>query len=350
VTLRADVELTLGPLDLAVELGAGDGETVAVLGPNGAGKTTLLRALAGLLPLDRGRIVVDGVVVDEPSHRTYVPPERRSVGVVFQDYLLFPHLSARENVAFGLRANGMGRAEARRRADEWLARLGLAGRGGGKPSNLSGGQAQRVALARALAPEPKLLLLDEPLAALDVGIRVELRRELRTLLSDFGGARVLVTHELLDAVALADRIVVLENGCVAQEGPISEVSARPRSRYVADLVGINLLRGRARGSHVTLASGGVVVAADEIAGDVYVTVQPHAVALHRKYPEGSPRNVWQGTVRGTDLLGDRVRVHLEGAVPLVAEVTPAAVAELDLHDGVEVWATVKATELQVYPV
>jgi molybdate transport system ATP-binding protein len=170
------------------------------------------------------------------------------------------------------------------------------------------------------------------------------------VLSDFGGARVLVTHELLDAVALADRIVVLEEGRVAQEGPIAEVSERPRSRYVADLVGINLLRGRARGSHVTLDSGGVVVAADEVAGDVYVTVQPHAVALHRKYPEGSPRNVWQGTVRGTDLLGDRVRVHLEGAVPLVAEVTPAAVAELDLHDGVEVWATVKATELEVYPV
>jgi molybdate transport system ATP-binding protein len=289
--------------------------------------------------------VIDDVVVDEPLQRTYVPPERRSIGVVFQDYLLFPHLNARDNVAFGLRANGMGRADARRRADEWLARLGLAGRGADKPSKLSGGQAQRVALARALAPEPKLLLLDEPLAALDVG-----GRELRTALSDFRGARVLVTHELLDAVALAERIVVLENGRVAQEGPIDEVSARPRSRYVADLVGINLLRGRARGRQVTLDSGGVVVAADDAAGDVYVTVHPHAVALHRRHPEGSPRNVWQGTVAGTDLLGDRVRVHLRGAVPLVAEVTPAAVAELDLHDGVEVWASVKATELEVYPV
>jgi molybdate transport system ATP-binding protein len=350
VTLRADVELTRGALDLAVELDARAGETVAVLGPNGAGKTTLLHALAGLVPVERGRIVIDDVVVDEPLQRTYVPPERRSIGVVFQDYLLFPHLNARDNVAFGLRANGMGRADARRRADEWLARLGLAGRGADKPSKLSGGQAQRVALARALAPEPKLLLLDEPLAALDVGVRVELRRELRTALSDFRGARVLVTHELLDAVALAERIVVLENGRVAQEGPIDEVSARPRSRYVADLVGINLLRGRARGRQVTLDSGGVVVAADDAAGDVYVTVHPHAVALHRRHPEGSPRNVWQGTVAGTDLLGDRVRVHLRGAVPLVAEVTPAAVAELDLHDGVEVWASVKATELEVYPV
>jgi molybdate transport system ATP-binding protein len=323
---------------------------VAVLGPNGAGKTTLLRALAGLLPIERGCVAIGGVVVDAPLQRVYVPPEGRSVGVVFQDYLLFPHLSARENVAFGLRAKGIRRAEARRRADEWLARLGLGDRGGDKPTKLSGGQAQRVALARALAPEPTLLLLDEPLAALDVGIRVDLRRELRSVLSDFRGARILVTHELLDAVALADRIVVLENGRVAQAGPIAEVSARPRSRYVADLVGVNLLRGRARGNHVTLDSGGVVVAADEGAGDVYVTVHPHAVALHRRHPEGSPRNVWQGTVDGTDLLGDRVRVHLRGAVPLVAEVTPAAVAELDLHDGVEVWASVKATELAVYPV
>ena len=350
MTLRADVELRLGALDLAVELDAGDGETVAVLGPNGAGKTTLLRSLAGLLPIERGRIVMDDVVVDEPVPGTYVPPDRRSVGVVFQDYLLFPHLDARENVAFGLRSKGVGRAEARRRADEWLRRLGLADRGGDKPAKLSGGQAQRVALARALAPEPKLLLLDEPLAALDVGIRIELRRELRSVLSDFAGTRVLVTHELLDAVALADRIVVLEDGRVAQEGPIDEVSARPRSRYVADLVGINLLRGRARGHHVMLDSGGVVFAADEAAGDVYVTVQPHAVALHLRHPEGSPRNVWQGTIDGTDLLGDRVRVHLQGAVPLVAEVTPDAVTELELQDGVEVWASVKATELSIYPV
>jgi molybdate transport system ATP-binding protein len=350
VTLRAEVARSLGTLELAVELDVADGETVAVLGPNGAGKTTLLRALAGLLPIDRGCIAIDGVVVDDPATSTFVAPERRSVGVVFQDYLLFPHLNARENVAFGLRSRGVGRSEARRRAEEWLARVGLPDRGGDKPRHLSGGQAQRVALARALAPEPEVLLLDEPLAALDIGIRIELRRELRALLAAFGGSRVLVTHELLDAVALADRVVVLEGGRVAQSGPIAEVSARPRSRYVADLVGVNLLRGVAAGVEVTLASGAEVVTAEPARGEVYVSVHPNAVALYRARPEGSPRNVWPGTIRGTDLLGDRVRVHVDGAVPLVAEVTPAAVAALDLHDGVPVWASVKATELAVYRV
>jgi molybdate transport system ATP-binding protein len=348
VTLDAHVALRLGALDLDVELAVNDGETVAVLGPNGAGKTTLLRTLAGLTPIDRGRIAIDGSTVDEPDTRTYVAPEQRSVGFVFQDYLLFPHLSARENVAFGLRTRGVGRAEARHRADAWLGRVGLGDRTGDKPQRLSGGQSQRVALARALAPEPHLLLLDEPLAALDIGTRIELRRELRTQLSSFTGARVLVTHDLLDAVALADRIVVLERGRVAQEGTIAEVADRPRSRYVADLVGINLLRGHASGHDVTLDGGGVVVSADPEEGDVYVAVHPNAVALHRHRPEGSPRNVWSGRVHGTDLLGDRVRIHVDGVVPLVAEITPGAVAELGLHDGVDVWASVKATELTVY--
>jgi molybdate transport system ATP-binding protein len=349
VTLRADVGRRLGPIDLQVQLEADDGETLAVLGPNGAGKTTLLRTLSGLLPLDRGTIAIDGVTVDEPRSGVFVEPARRSVGVVFQEYLLFPHLSLLDNVAFGLRSRGVSRRAARAKADAWLARVGLADRGGDKPRQLSGGQAQRVALARALAPEPRLLLLDEPLAALDVGTRIELRRELRTHLASFEGARVLVTHELLDAVALADRIIVLEEGRVAQHGTIAEVADRPRSRYVADLVGVNLLRGHARGEEVSLAGGGALTVAEPASGDVYVAVRPSAVALHRARPEGSPRNVWPGRVDGTDLLGDRVRIHVDGEVPLVAEVTPAAVAELGLHDGVDVWTSVKATEVVVYP-
>ena len=246
MTLSADVGVQLGALDLDVAFMAADGETVAVLGPNGAGKSTLLRALAGLVPLTRGRIALDDEVVDEPSTSTYVVPERRSVGVVFQDYLLFPHLSVLENVAFGVRSRGVPRAEARRRAGEWLARVGLEDRAGAKPRTLSGGQQQRVALARAMVTEPRLLLLDEPLAALDVGTRTELRRDLRAHLASFAGARVLVTHDLLDAVALADRLVVLEEGRIAQSGTVREVSDTPRSRYVADLVGVNLLRGTAR--------------------------------------------------------------------------------------------------------
>ncbi len=347
--LDAQVTVALGALDLDVGIHAADGETVAVLGPNGAGKTTLLRALAGLRPLDAGHVTIDDETVDEPSSRRFVVPERRSVGVVFQDYVLFPHLSARENVAFGLRARGVARAEARRRADDWLARVGVQDHAGAKPGRLSGGQEQRIALARALAPTPRLLLLDEPLAALDVGTRVELRRELRKHLASFPGARVLVTHELLDAVALADRIVVLEHGRVAQEGTLDEVTARPRSRYVADLVGINLLRGKGHDHTVELESGGAVVTAEPVDGPVYVAVHPHAVGLHRHQPEGSPRNVWAGRIDGTDLLGDRVRVHVAGPVPLVAEITAASLGALQLHDGVEVFASVKATELTIYP-
>jgi molybdate transport system ATP-binding protein len=349
VTLSADAGVHVGRFDLSVALDVADGETVAVLGPNGAGKSTLLRALAGLVPLESGVIRIDDVVVDEPATNTYVVPERRSVGVVFQDYLLFPHLSVLENVAFGLRSRGVARSEARGRAREWLARVDLGERAGAKPGALSGGQQQRVELARALVTEPRLVLLDEPLAALDVGTRTELRRDLRAHLASFGGARVLVTHELLDAVALADRLVVLEDGRVAQTGPVQEVATRPRSRYVADLVGVNLLHGRGDGNSVTLDGGGTVVTADPVAGDVYVAIQPHSVSLHRVRPEGSPRNVWNGRVRGVDLLGDRVRIHVDGEVAIVAEVTPAALADLGLHDGSELWASVKATEVDVYP-
>jgi molybdate transport system ATP-binding protein len=349
MTLNAEVGARVGTFDLSVALGATNGETVAVLGPNGAGKSTVLRALAGLVPLASGSIRVDDVVVDDPATNTFVVPERRSVGVVFQDYLLFPHLTVLENVAFGLRSRGVARTEARRRAGEWLARVGLEDRSGAKPGALSGGQQQRVALARALVTQPRLVLLDEPLAALDAGTRTELRRDLRGHLASFDGARVLVTHDLLDAVALADRLVVLEDGRVAQTGLVQEVATRPRSRYVADLVGVNLLRGHGRGHDVELDGGGTVVTADPVAGDVYVAIQPHAVSLHRARPEGSPRNVWSGRVRGLDLLGDRVRIHVDGAVPIVAEVTAGAVGDLGLHDGVDVWASVKATEVDVYP-
>ncbi len=344
------MRIKLGALDLDVRITAADGETVAVLGPNGAGKSTLLRALAGLVPLEGGRIEIDGTTVDDPAAGTYVVPERRSVGVVFQDYLLFPHLSVLENVAFGLRSRGASRGDARRRARAWLERVGMADRADAKPRVLSGGQQQRVALARALVTEPRLLLLDEPLAALDAGTRTELRRELRAELTEFTGARILVTHDLLDAVAIADRIVVLESGRVAQDGTVAAVAAQPRSRYVADLVGINLLRGTGRDHGVELESGGTVVTADPVDGDVYVAIHPHSVTLSRSAPEGSARNVWPGRIAGSDLLGDRVRIHVDSAVPLVAEVTAAAVGEVGLRDGVEVWASVKATELEIYPV
>jgi molybdate transport system ATP-binding protein len=349
MSLEAEVGLTLGRLRLEVELAVGTGELVVLLGPNGAGKTTLLRALAGLVALDRGRVVVDGAVLEDTATGTWVPTERRPIGFVFQDYLLFPHLSALENVAFGLRARGLGRAEARRRAAAWLDRVGLAGHAGARPRALSGGQAQRVALARAMVSEPRLLLLDEPLAALDAATRTEVRRDLRRHLASFAGTRLLVTHDPLEAMALADRLVVLEGGRVTQTGRPAEVSERPRSGYVAELVGVNLYRGRADGGAVELAGGGRLIAAGEHHGEVFAAVHPRAVALHRRLPEGTPRNVLSGTADTVDVVGDRVRVRVAGQVPIVAEVTPAAVGELRLADGGPVWASVKATEITVYP-
>jgi molybdate transport system ATP-binding protein len=349
MTLHARIERTLGGLELDVELDARPGEVVALLGPNGAGKTTVFRCLAGLLPIDDGRIELDGIPLDDPAADVFVAPERRSVAVVFQDYLLFPNLTALENVAFGLRARRVPKNEARTRAAFWLERVGLADHAGHRPRTLSGGQAQRVALARALATDPRLLLLDEPLAALDIGARSDVRRDLRRHLTTFDGVRLLVTHDPVDAYALADRVIILEAGRVAQTGTLPEVTAQPRSRYIADLVGVNLLTGIADHGTITTRTGGRIVPADPVDGPTFAVIQPHAIALYPTPPAGSPRNVWAATVADIDRHADRVRIRLDGTVPLVAEITPAALEALALRPGDAIWASVKATEITTYP-
>ena len=351
MSLDVDLQLQRSAFDLAVTLCAEPGETVALLGPNGAGKTSVLSAIAGLVALDRGHVRLDDVVLDDPAPGTWVPTERRRIGFVFQDHALFPHLSALDNVAFGLRSRGVRRAEARRQARDWLERLGLADHAAARPGELSGGQAQRVALARALAIAPRLLLLDEPLAALDATTRIEVRRDLRRHLDGFEGPRLLVTHDPLDAVTLADRVVVLEDGRVAQTGSLAELRAEPRSRYVADLVGINLYRGVVSDTCVRLAGDAelVVVNDDHLSGDVWAVIRPEAVAVYRNAPSGSPRNTWPATVTSVDLEGRRARVALGGPVPVVAELTAAAVDELALVPGTAVWVSVKATEIETYP-
>jgi molybdate transport system ATP-binding protein len=346
--LDADVRLRLGELSLNVRLKAAPGQLVVLVGPNGAGKTTLLRALAGLVPIDEGRISIDGQVLEDAAGGVRVPTERRPVGMVFQNHLLFPHLTVIENVAFGLRARGVQRAEARQQAGEWLERMELSARAEVKPRSLSGGQSQRVALARALATSPSLLLLDEPLAALDAPARAGVRRDLRRYLATFQGVRILVTHDPIEAIALADRIFVMEDGKIVQSGKVAEVTARPRSRYVAEFVGVNLFRGRGVGDAVEIETGGTLAAPEAGSGHVFAVIHPHAVSLHRKEPEGSPRNVWDGSVEDCDFEGDRVRVRVTGAPSIVAEVTPAAAAELDLIDGGPVWVSVKATDVVVY--
>ena len=351
MSLDADLSLRLGELNLEVSLRVGSGEVLALLGPNGAGKTTVLRALAGLAPLDGGSVVLDGVVLDDPAHGVLVGPERRSVGMMFQDHLLFDGMSALENVAFGLRARRTGRDEARARASAWLERVGLADRVSARPRELSGGQAQRVALARALATDPRLLLLDEPLAALDASTRAEVRRELRRHLGTFDGACVVVTHDPVDAWTLADRIAVLEAGRIVQTGTPQDITARPRSRWVADLVGVNLVVGSVRDGVLVSNHGATVVVADAAPGPSIAVIRPRSIVVSRSAPEGtSARNCWPGTVTDVDRLGDRVRVSIDGAVPLVAEITEEAFRELHLAPGDTVHASVKATEIEVSPV
>ncbi len=349
MSLKASVGLRLGDLELKVQIEVHSGEVLAVLGPNGSGKTTLLRALAGLLAIERGRVTLDGEVLEDPARQIRRAPAERSTGFVFQDYLLFPHLTVVENVAFGLKARGMSRSGARAAAPDWLRAMGLETHANAKPGALSGGQAQRVALARALAPNPRLLLLDEPLSALDAGTKLEVRRELSNHLRSFQGTTLMVTHNPLEAAALADRLIVLEGGRVIQDGTSAEVAQHPRSPYVAELVGLNLIRGRGSNGQIVVEGGGLLVVPSGFEGDVFAAIHPRAVALHRGRPEGSPRNVWEGAVAGIDLEGDRTRVTVDGPVRMVAEVTTQALKELDLVAAGPVWVSIKATEIQVYP-
>ncbi|MGW7095720.1 ABC transporter permease [Streptomyces sp. NPDC054874] len=321
--------------------------TIAVVGPNGAGKTTLLRALLGLTPRAHATLRLGD------SDVTALPPHRRGVAWVPQDGALFPHLSALANTAYGLSARGVPRAAARREAQGWLDRLGVGNLAHRKPGQLSGGQAQRVALARALAARPRLLLLDEPLAALDQTTRARVRHTLRGHLADFDGVCLIVTHDPVEAVSLADRVLVLEDGRVLQDEPPAEVTRHPRSPWVARMLGRNAWPGTATADGLALAGGGHLVVAEPLpAGtDALAVIAPEAVSVHRERPTGSPRNVWPGTVREITSGGSRLRLLITSAEApdLVAEITPGAAADLGIADGSTVWSSVKATEVTVVP-
>lgn len=344
--LEARVVVNREPFLLDVSLTIPQGRTVAVLGPNGAGKTTLVESLAGLLAIDLGSVRLGDRLLDDPAAGIFVEPARRRIGVVFQDGMLFPHLSALENVAFGLRAGGVPRSRARRQAAGWLAAVGLSDMAERRPGALSGGQAQRVAFARALATDPEMLLLDEPFSALDITARAGLRRMLREHLSGYSGPRLLITHDPAEAFLLADEMVVLEGGSVAQTGTADEIRLRPASRYAADLAGVNLLVGAASGRVMTV-DGHPLVIADRAEGRVIATIHPRAISIHLDRPGGSPRNSWRTTIRHVDHHADRVRLQTGNPLPLTAEVTPDAQASLDLFPGSSVWLSIKATEIHV---
>ena len=350
MTLAIDGAVRLGEFRLELSIEAAPGEVVAVLGPNGAGKSTLLRVASGLLGLDSGVVQLGGRTLDNPARDVFVEPRLRSIGVVFQDHRLFPHLRVIDNVAFGLRARRVQGRAAREAACGWLRRLGLEELARRHPRQLSGGQAQRVALARALACEPEALLLDEPLAALDVQTRSEVQGELREHLAEFAGPTVIVTHDPIEALLLARHIVVLERGRVAQAGTPSEITSRPLTPYVAKLVGMNLYLGAASGDTVRVEGGGSIVAADPPAGRVLAAVRPSAITVHTEAPHGSSaRNIWAATITSLAPLGDRVRVNTAGELAATVDVTAAAVADLDLSPGRRVWLSAKATDVTAYP-
>ncbi|RNM13050.1 sulfate/molybdate ABC transporter ATP-binding protein [Nocardioides pocheonensis] len=341
---------TVGARDVSVRLTVGPGETVALLGPNGAGKSTVLGVIAGLLAPTAGQVTLGGRTLVSATGPV-VAPHRRDVALLAQDPLLFPHLTALENVAFGPRARGVRRPQARATARLWLDRVGVADLGDRRPHQLSGGQAQRVAVARALAADPALLLLDEPMAALDVAVAPSVRQLLREVLVD--RSVLLVTHEPLDALLLADRVVVVDGGRVVEDGPTTEVLTRPRSVFAARIAGLNLVAGTWDGSGVAAAPlvvrGMTGDPAPARAEEAVAVFAPNAVSVFRDTPTGSPRNAFSAVVTDLEPLGDRVRVRTEASGHrLAADVTPAAVADLGLGPGATVQLMVKATEVTIY--
>lgn len=345
IAVRRSPEFRL-ELDLQVEAGT----TVALLGPNGSGKSTAVWALAGAIPIDEGLVTLAGRVLDDPAEGFFVPPEERHMGVVFQDVLLFPHLSVLDNVAFVLRPAMKTRREASKAAADRLDRFGLGDLAPLRPSQLSGGQAQQVGLARALASDPDLLLLDEPLSALDVGTRAQVRRTLTEHLQSFAGPRLLITHDPTEAFLMADRVVVIEDGTATQTGTPDEIRRHPRTSYAADLAGVNLITGEAANGTVRINGGPELQIADtSTAGRVLLTIHPRAVSVHAERPRGSPRNAWPSTITSVEVLGDRCRVQFGSPLPLSAEITTASQQYLGLATGREFWVAVKATEITVRP-
>jgi molybdate transport system ATP-binding protein len=361
--LEFEFEVALDAFTLEVALTAAPGETVVLVGPSGSGKSTCLRSLAGLARPRSGHIRLAGQTMFNAARRIDLPPWKRRVGVVFQDYALFPHLTAERNVLFGLR----GVPDARARTREWLEALELTDLAQRKPHQLSGGQQQRVALARAAATDSDLLLLDEPFGALDAATRRSVRGELRRFLQRATGkqgdrpprATVLVSHDYLDALTLGDRIAVLEAGRLTQIGTRDEVLRRPRTPFLAALTAHNMLEGHAQpnvpGSDLREVTVGTLVlhvagAADLPSGPVFLSFGPQEVTLLRASTGGdmSPRNQFPALVREIIPLPDRLRIYLDAGVPLIADVVRTAAAELRLEEGAQVAVAVKSTAIEVY--
>jgi molybdate transport system ATP-binding protein len=350
--LRVEARTRLGALDLDLTVAVTPGECLAVAGPSGAGKTSLLRVAAGLLRPEHGLVEAGDETWLDTRRGVDLPPERRRCGYLFQEYALFPHLSAWQNVAYPLRGS-----DRRERAAALLDRFGMSALADAHPRTLSGGERQRVALARALAREPDVLLLDEPLSALDARTRASAARELAALLRDAEVPAVLVTHDFAEAAALGDRVAIVDAGRMLQEGTPSDLAAAPRSAFVADFTGAVVLTGTARGgadglTHVALDGGGAVTSTDRADGPVAVSVYPWEIAIEPagEAPHGSTQNRVAAEVVSVTVVGNRVRLGLAGPQPLAAEITRASADALGLRPGVRVMASWKAAATRVVAV
>ena len=344
--LRVEAATRLGALELEVELEVPAGSCLALAGPSGAGKTSVLRIAAGLLRPERGVVRCRDAVWLDTERGVDLPPERRRCGYVFQDYALFGHMSAWRNVAYA--------GVDRERAVALLGRFGLGARADAKPAELSGGERQRVAVARALAREPDVLLLDEPLSALDARTRAAAARELAGVLRDTGVPALLVTHDFHEAAQLGDRVGVLDQGRIVQLGDAAELAARPASAFVADFTGAVVLIGTASPGPegitlVALDGGGTLASTDAATGPVAASVYPWEIVLEPGQAPGSAQNHLPAEVVSVTAFGGRARIGLAAAQPLVAEVTAAAVRDLSLAPGARVTATWKAAATRLTP-
>jgi molybdate transport system ATP-binding protein len=353
--LQATLASRQGAFALELEVSVARGSVLVIVGESGSGKTTLLRLLAGLLRPQRGRIAMDATTWFDSGTGVFVPAPGRPIGYVAQDYALFPHLSAAENVDFGLRALGLAKRDRQRRVSGAMERLNIAPLAGRRPRELSGGQQQRVAIARALVLGPSLLLLDEPLSALDVPSRRSVRVELRKLLESLSCATVYVTHHPTEALVFGETIAVLESGRISQRGTRDDLIHRPRSAFAAEFLGVNLLRGTVVGrepgglSRVSVAGGEVLVPGTE-AGEVTMTIHPREITLALERPSGSARNVFEGEI--DEIVpepprAELARLSLATMPPLVAQVTREAIDELGLAPGRRVYASFKASAVSV---
>ena len=378
--LQVDIETHLNTFHLSLNFSAEPGKTTVLLGESGSGKTTVLRLLAGLLNPQHGRISLGETLYFDSEMHVTVPPQERPFGYVFQDYVLFPHLSVFENIAFGLHAQHLSRQLIRQRVGAALEQVHLSGFDQRRPAQLSGGQQQRVAIARALALQPALLLLDEPLSALDVQTRREVRHELHRILVEVGITTILVTHQYLEALVFGQQILVLDAGKVIQRGEQRDLLTYPRSSYIAELIGVNFFRGHIVRQETNMLyaiqlqngtqSFEIVAALKEhmptekiptIGEDAYIIVDPRSITLYPNPPDSSARNVFRGEIVQMLRLGasplhingenERVRVSilLNGSMPpLTAEITEASALRMQLHDGKIIYASFKATEASVY--